>query len=80
MNKLSKKEMNLAAKMLELASDTFSNHGCNDIEENFYNELTNEEKDAFIKEYHEWNGEPDEEFSDLADWTVMGFLAAKLKQ
>lgn len=27
------KEKELAAKMLELASEEFSNHGCNDVEE-----------------------------------------------
>ena len=30
------KEKHLASKMLELASEEFSNHGCNDVEDSFY--------------------------------------------
>ena len=82
MKNISKKELALAAKMLELASDTFSNHGCNDVDENVYDGWTLEERQQFVKEFHEWNGDPEEyeeTFLHLGDSTIMSFLAAKLE-
>jgi hypothetical protein len=82
MQKISKKELALAAKMLELASDQFSNHGCNDVEENVYDGWTLEERQEFVKDFHKWNGDPEEyeeTFLHLGDSTIMSFLAAKLE-
>ena len=82
MKNISKKELALAAKMLELASDQFSNHGCNDVDENVYDGWTLEERQQFVKEFHEWNGDPEEyeeTFLHLGDSTIMSFLAAKLE-
>ena len=82
MKNISKKELSLAAKMLELASDNFSNHGCNDVDENVYDGWTSEERQQFVKEFHEWNGDPEEyeeTFLHLGDSTIMSFLAAKLE-
>lgn len=82
MQEISKKELALAAKMLELASDQFSNHGCNDVDENVYDGWTLEEIQQFVKEFHEWNGDPEEyeeTFLHLGDSTIMSFLAAKLE-
>jgi hypothetical protein len=82
MKNISKKELALAAKMLELASDQFSNHGCNDVDENVYAGWTLEERQQFVKEFHEWNGDPEEyeeTFLHLGDSTIMSFLAAKLE-
>ena len=82
MKNISKKELALAAKMLELASDQFSNHGCNDVDENVYDGWTLEERQQFVKEFHEWNGdleEYEETFLHLGDSTIMSFLAAKLE-
>ena len=80
MQKINKKELALAAKMLKLASDEFSNHGCNDVDENAYSGWTLEERKEFAKDFHKWNGDPEETFFHLADWTIMSFLAAKLEQ
>ena len=55
MKNISKKELALAAKMLELASDQFSNHGCNDVDGNVYDGWTLEERQQFVKDFHEWN-------------------------
>lgn len=82
MKDISKKELALAAKMLELASEQFSNHGCNDVDENVYDGWTLEERQQFVKEFHEWNGDPEEyeeTFLHLGDSTIMSFLAAKLE-
>ena len=82
MKNISKKELALAAKMLELASDQFSNHGCNDVDGNVYDGWTLEERQQFVKDFHEWNGDPEEyeeTFLHLGDSTIMSFLAAKLE-
>ena len=78
---MNEKEFKLAAKMLDLASDEFSNHGCNDVEDSVYEGWTIEERRAFVKEFHEWNGDPEEyneNFLHLGDSTIMSFLSAKL--
>lgn len=76
------KEKQLAAKMLELASEQFSNHGCNDVEDSVYDGWTLEERKQFVKEFHDWNGDPEdynETFLHLSDSTIMSYLASKLK-
>ena len=80
MDKITKKQLLLAAKMLELASDQFTNHGCNDVEESIFNDWTLEEKEAFAKEYFEWNGDEQEDRTHLhiGDSEIMSFLAEKL--
>ena len=75
------KEKTIAAKMLETASDKFSNHGCNDVDDDFWDGWTKEERQAFVKEFREWNGDPEEydpEFLHMQDHSIMSFLAYKL--
>lgn len=75
------KEKELAAKMLEEAADKMGNAGCNDVEESFWEGWTKEERQTFVKEYHEWNGdlcEYDPEFLELPDYAIADFLAYKL--
>lgn len=70
---------NMTSFMLELAAEEFGNHGCNDIDSSFWEEMTLEERKEFVKKYHEFNGDPqdfDEDFLELPDFAVMGFLAA----
>lgn len=80
------KEKLLASKMLELASDEFSNHGCNDVEDSVYEGWTIEERRQFIKEFHQWNEhredpiDYDPNFLHLGDSSIMAFLAYKLSQ
>lgn len=45
------KEKLIAAKMLETASDKFSNHGCNDVDDDFWDGWTKEERQNFVKEF-----------------------------
>lgn len=78
---MTQKEKELTAKMLELASNEFSNHGCNDVEDSVYEGWTLEERRQFVKEFHEWNGDPEEyneNFLHLGDSTLMSFLGYKL--
>ena len=76
------KEKQLAAKMLEMASDEFSNHGCNDVENSVWKGWSKEERMTFVKEYHEWNGDPEEfdsKYLHLPDFAIFSFLAHKLE-
>ena len=76
-------EMKLAAEMLKIADDEFSNHGCNDVDDSVWDGWTIEERQQFVKEFHEWNGDPEEfdpNFLHLQDFCIMGFLAEKLKK
>jgi hypothetical protein len=77
------KELRLAASLLQLASDEFSNHGCNDVDAYFYEGWSLKERQQFIKEFHDWNGDPEEfnpNFLELGDDILMSYLADKIKQ
>jgi len=79
---LTPKESKLAAHLLKMASDSYSNHGCNDLGQETIDAggFTEEEKVQFVKEYREWNGDPDwpNKFESMMDYAVMNFIAAKL--
>lgn len=78
---MTKNEKDLAALMLELASDEFSNHGCNDVDNRVWERWTTEERKAFVKEYYKYNGDPDEYDErdlELSDYAIMNFLGHKL--
>ncbi len=76
------KEKQLASDMLELASEQFSNHGCNDVEPEIYDGWSLEERRQFIKEYREWNGDPNDDtgLMHVPDWAIMKFMAYKLSK
>ena len=74
-------EKKLVSKLLDLASTIFASHSCNDLHDSYFEEWTIEERRRFIKEYHEYNGDPeeyDENFLHLPDFAIMKFLADKL--
>lgn len=76
---MTNKELLLAAQLLNEASDHYANHSCNDWK--FPIDWTHEERVKFVKEFHEFNGDPnefDETFLRLPDYAVMAFLASKL--
>lgn len=88
-------EKKLAAKLLRLASDKFSNFGCNDFDMEEAGELSPEEQEQLIRDYHEYNqnGEPMEPDDieqlehdlkhpryALGDWCLMDLLAHKLER
>lgn len=75
-------EKKLASKMLDMASEEFGHHGCNDFDLVTEGGMTAEEADAFQRAYCEWNGSPgDYEPGDtnLADFAAMSFLSHLLK-
>ena len=77
--RMNKKELLLAAKMLDMYSKSLGNNTCNDFD--FPSNWTEDEKKSFVFDYHEWNGDP-EEFSEkhlsLPDFAISSFLAVKL--
>lgn len=83
---MTKQEMQIASNLLEIASDTFSNHGCNDFE------LPNTQETVdFLNAMEKWSahgGEPEEvHVFDSSkktiytyDWLLMKYLAARLNE
>jgi hypothetical protein len=70
----------IAAKLLDQASDQFSNHGCNDLDKEVLEVIT--DKDALTKEVREWvndDGCP-ENISHMQDWHLMDYISEKLKE
>ncbi len=57
---LQPRELKLAAKLLKLASDQFSNHGCNDFDLVIEAGLTPEEAYEVNKAYVNWSGDADQ--------------------
>lgn len=79
---LSKKERSLVCDLLQMASNEFANHGCNDVDKDTWEEWTIEERKDFVKSYYEFNGEPhefDENHLELTDWELINFMIHKLK-
>lgn len=77
---LTKQEIEIAATLLDMASEQFSNHGCNDFE--FPESWTQQQCDDFTLAMHKWNGDPEEHEPGsrfTMDWFAMDFLAAKLR-
>lgn len=90
---LTPSELKLAAHLLEMAADQYSNHGCNDFPE-FASMMSLEYRNQFVKDFEEWNDpelaeenyhdnpvEQEREGNDyrMMDWMAMDFVAHKLK-
>lgn len=76
-------ERKLAVAFLKMASEEFSNHGCNDFDlTKLVPEL--EERQRILKEMYEWGKDAssyDPNYCDITyDWYLMSFIAHKLKQ
>lgn len=72
------KEKSLAANLLNIASDEFGNHGCNDVSEQVFKDWSLNERQKFVKEFHEWNGDPDEyneNFLHIPDLCINGLFS-----
>ena len=77
---MNKKEKLFVAKLLRMAANEFSNHGCNDLPEECEKLFTKKEWTKMMKDYHEWNGDPEEfeggfESHMLMDWLWMDYFA-----
>lgn len=72
----------LAAHFLEIASDSFGSHGCNDVEDKVFAGWTTKQRIDFVKGFHDWNGDPEEydpSFLHLPDFSLMDYLAHLLR-
>lgn len=79
---MEKHELILIAALLELASDRFARHICNDLDGSFFADWTAEEHQKLVKDFHDWNGDPEEfnpNFLHLPDFSLMDYLADKLR-
>ncbi len=73
------KEISLVKSFLKEYADIVSNDCCNDW--SFPDDWTQSEKERFVKQYHAWNGDP-EEFNpnrlNLPNFAVASFLAFRI--
>lgn len=76
---MTKAEMLLAARLLEMAGESFSNHGCNDMEPNMFTGISLADRDSMAKGFEQYNGEyvP---LAHIGDDSWMNYLADKLLQ
>jgi len=75
------KETELLKQILKIASRDFAQHGCNDVDDKLFTDWTIEEREKFVKEYHDYNGDPEEfdrGYLHLPDFAIMNYLAHKL--
>jgi len=74
----------LASKFLEIAADSFDNHGCNDVDEDTLYGITENQRKALEVGWNDWNsgGDPDEHvpFLHIGDSSWMSYLSHKLKE
>ena len=76
-----RKEKELLAKFIEIASEEMGNNCCNDVPDSFFKGWTKKERCILVKEFHDWNGDPEEydkDFLHLPDYAIMSFLAQKI--
>ena len=74
----------LISKLLEMADDVFCSHGCNDLPNDFFQDMTDAEVQELYREYHEWNGDPEEfdknSIGYLGDSALMGYFSEYVKK
>jgi hypothetical protein len=78
---MTQKEKILISILLDLASDEFATHGCNDLDDAFWAGWTKEERQELMKDFHKYNGDPenyDPEFLHVGDSSLMGYFSKKL--
>lgn len=81
------KILHLAGKLLKIASREFSNHGCNQLPNDFLSELSDSEKENLSLMCHQWNEnrmdpteyEPGDHSTIYYDWILMRFIGDRLK-
>ena len=82
---MTRKENTFIAKLLRMAANEFSNHGCNDLDSDLEDIFSKEEWIVLMKKYHDYNGDPKEftgkfESSLLQDWIWMRYFANVLEK
>ena len=77
--------LKLTAKMLEVASEEFSNHGCNDLYEDTWEsaDMGQSDKDELLKDMRETSGYDEDDLpclDSVGDTQLMDYLRKKLLQ
>lgn len=78
-------ELRLAARLLETAGETFSNHGSNDYNLYEQHDITIEAAVDFDRKLHAFNGTPENHDPEEAergyqsDWFLMHYMAQRLR-
>lgn len=75
-------ERKIVAALLDMAGDTFSNHGCNDFDLDALG-VTKKQAAELDKQYQEFNNSPEDHDPDVdhrqqTDWTLMNYFAWRL--
>jgi len=80
---LTKAELILASRLLDSASDEFSNHGCNDMSSSMFKGISKVELDELVEAFNAANPDEDEDdprpIESIGDWVWMSFLSDRLK-
>jgi len=81
--KVSDAERIVAGRLLNMASEEFGNHGCNDMDMSVFESVSVQARTEMTAAFNEWNGSAGEDeiqFTHIGDWAWMAFLAARLEQ
>ena len=76
----------LISRLLSVSSEKFSNHGCNDLPDGFWNGISEEYKKNIVFELQEGEFTKEEleedwqRFVNQADWVLMSHFKRELKQ
>ena len=77
---MNKQILLIASKLLDQASEQFSNHGCNDLHKEVLKAITDEAKlTEDIRNWYDDDGYP-ETVNQVSDWTLMDYISEKLKE
>jgi hypothetical protein len=79
---MTKTEKRLAVYFLDQLSDKQGNAGCNDLETELVKMLSEAEKEQMVREYGQYNGDPQEPrtFNNMLDFMIVGLLTHKFRQ
>jgi len=84
MDNMTKKEKRFVARLLNIASDTFSNHRCNDLPKDLETYFTKEELAKLNLKLNQWNEGTDTPKEDAHlehyDWLAMSYFAHVLEE
>jgi hypothetical protein len=84
---MTRAEKILVSRLLDVAADQFHEHGCNDMDPEFFEDLEPEEIEQLVKGYNDWKrgetgetcGDPEDEelpLVNIGDDMWMAYLAA----
>lgn len=77
---MSDAEKIVAGRLLKMASETYSNHGCNDMDISVFEGISVQSREIMAADFNQWNshgGDPIP-FTHIGDSSWMGYFAAML--